>query len=53
MKRFLRDFLEDEDEEHEGSHHLVSWEVVSRPLDLGGLGIGNVRLCNDILLTKA
>lgn len=30
--------------------HLVKWEVVSMPVEVRGLGIGNPRLCNETLL---
>lgn len=30
--------------------HLVNWEFVPKPLDLGGLGIGNLRLHNETWL---
>lgn len=36
----------------EGSSHLVRWEVVSRPLDLGRLGVGNIRGRNQALVAK-
>lgn len=36
----------------EGGSHLVSWEVVVKPVDLGGLGIGSLRLRNEALLAK-
>lgn len=31
---------------------LVRWEVATQPLDLGGLGIGNLRACKEALLAK-
>jgi len=31
---------------------MAKWEMVSRPKDLGGLGIINTRLMNDCLLMK-
>lgn len=33
-------------------YHMAKWEMVSRPKDLGGLGIINTRLMNDCLLMK-
>jgi hypothetical protein len=31
---------------------MAKWEMVSRPKDLGGLGIINTRLMNDCLMMK-
>lgn len=46
----MRDFLWEGDE-GKGSH-LVSWVVVGRPVDQGGLEMGNLRLRNKALLDK-
>lgn len=47
----MRDFLW-EGFEGDKSSHLVSWKVVSKPKDAGGLGIGNLILRNKALLGK-
>lgn len=33
-------------------YHMAKWEMVTRPRDLGGLGVINTRLMNDCLLVK-
>jgi hypothetical protein len=33
-------------------YHMAKWEMVSRPKDLGGLGIINTRMMNECLLVK-
>ena len=33
-------------------HHLVSWDLVNRPKELGGLGFGKVTSRNQTLLGK-
>lgn len=35
-----------------GGSHLISWEMVSSPLEFGGLGIGGPRQRNEALLAK-
>lgn len=47
----MRDFLWD-GFDGEKSSHLVSWEVVSKPKEAGGLGIENLILRNKVLLGK-
>lgn len=36
----------------EGGARLVRWEVVIKPVVLGGLGIDNLGLCNESLLAQ-
>lgn len=47
----MRQFLWEGVEEGERSH-LVSWDVVSKELSDGGLGIGNLANRNLALLTE-
>lgn len=35
-----------------GRVHLVKWDVVVKPMELGGLRIGSLRLCKEALLAK-
>lgn len=42
LERFKRDFLCEGVDEGKRSH-LVSWDMVSRPLDLKGLRVCNLR----------
>lgn len=36
----------------DSSTHLVGWEQVCKPKELGGLGIGNIRKRNEAMLAK-
>ena len=47
----MTDFLWEGVKEGKGSHP-VRWEVVTRPPDIRGLGIGNIRAKNTYLLAK-
>lgn len=38
--------------EEGGGSHFANWEVVHEPVNLRGLGIGSLILCNESLLTK-
>lgn len=51
IETLLRNFLW-EGVEEDGGSHLVRWEVVSKLMEVGGLGIGNLRLCNEPLLAN-
>ena len=31
------------------SSHLVGWERVRRPIEFRGIGVGNLRICNEAL----
>ena len=42
--------MENFDEEQ--SRHLISWTILSRPKEVGGLGMGNLKLKNVSLLAK-
>lgn len=47
----MRDFLW-EGIEKNSSTHLVSWDIISKPKEDGGLGIGNLTIRNKALLGK-
>lgn len=44
----MRNFLRDSGMDGKGAH-LVSWELVGKPINSGGLEIGNLRIHNKIL----
>ncbi|XP_022151711.1 uncharacterized protein LOC111019624 [Momordica charantia] len=51
LEKIMRDFLWEGVEEGGGAH-LVNWKEVSKPLEAGGLGVGNLRLRNEAFLAK-
>ena len=51
LEKLMRDFLWDGGD-LVGGEHLVDWEVVCRAKEKGGLGIGNLRKRNKVLLMK-
>lgn len=46
LEKKMRDFLW-EGFGRDKSSHLVSWEVVTKPKEFGGLGIGNLLLSSE------
>lgn len=51
IEKAFRNFLWKGRDSDKGSH-LVSWDLVTTPRDLGGLGIDNIRSKNSTLLVK-
>ncbi|EXB29684.1 hypothetical protein L484_013458 [Morus notabilis] len=51
IEKLMRDFLW-EGFSDDNLSHLVAWEQVHKPKDLGGLRIGNIRKKNEALLAK-
>lgn len=51
LEKFTRDFLWSGSKEG-NRDHLMSWEVVCRPREEGGLGLGNMESKNVSLLGK-
>ena len=51
LERIMRNFLWEGSGEGKGAH-LVNWKTVSRPMNEGGLGIGNLDRKNMALLVK-
>ena len=51
LEKLWREFLWEGVDERKGAH-LVNWEVVTKPVDFGGLKIGNLSSRNETLLDK-
>lgn len=51
IEQKMRKFLW-EDTNDRGGSHLVRWDLITRPKEVGGLGIDKVNIANDALIGK-